>query len=91
MSSDTNGPLNIKPLQDLLSKDMDRKEFLIHVGGVMLAVVGITGLIKKLSDPFGKTRPSTANTSSGVGYGASTYGGSVDKGMAPQQKGQLSS
>lgn len=84
MSDGTNNPLNIKPLQDLLSKDMDRREFLIHVGGVMLAVVGISGLIKKLSDPFGKGH--TAKKGSGVGYGSSAYGGSVDKSTAAQPK-----
>jgi hypothetical protein len=70
--------INTKPLQDLLAKDMNRKEFLAHVGGTMLAVIGITGLVKKLADPYGK---STHQAASGVAtsYGSSAYGG-VDPG-----------
>lgn len=36
---------------ELLSKEMTRKEFLLHLGILALAVTGISGLLKTLSDP----------------------------------------
>ena len=57
-----------KPVKQLLSKEMDRREFLAHVGAGVLAVVGITGLLKNLNDFRGKNHVSS-------GYGSSIYGG----------------
>jgi hypothetical protein len=65
-------------LTDLLEKDMSRKEFLIHVGGVALAVVGVTGLMRKLADPFGKQQRPAPEAA--AGYGHSPYGGSTEPG-----------
>jgi hypothetical protein len=36
---------------ELLAKELTRKEFLIHLGILLLAVTGIAGLLKTLSDP----------------------------------------
>jgi hypothetical protein len=38
-----------KYLADLFAQKMDRKEFLVRVGATLLALVGITGLLKSLS------------------------------------------
>lgn len=65
--------IQTKLLQDLLAKDMDRREFLAHIGGTLLAVVGIAGLIKKIADPFDK-QTVTEQANAG-GYGTSAYGG----------------
>ena len=55
-------------LQRLLDKNMNRKEFLAHVGAGVLTVIGISGLLKHL-----------VNYSSGPhredGYGSNAYGG----------------
>jgi hypothetical protein len=51
----------------LLTKDMDRREFLLYIGSVAVALVGISGFIKTLTDPHGKERK--------AGYGGSSYGG----------------
>lgn len=59
-----------KNLQKLFDKKMDRKEFLAHVGAGALAVVGISGLLKNLVDYKPRQQ-----SSSGLGYGASAYGG----------------
>jgi hypothetical protein len=77
--------LNIKPLQDLMTKDMNRKEFLAHVGGAMLAVIGITGIVKKLADPYGKT---TSNVAATGGYGSSAYGGTAEPRLDAHQAKQ---
>jgi hypothetical protein len=52
-------------LNDLLSREVDRKQFLLETGGVMLGLVGLGGLIKLLSGPERRT----------IGYGSSDYGG----------------
>ena len=54
---------------DLLPKEMDRKQFLQHVGAGVLAVVGVSGLIKALTDPH-KQRSKTSS-----GFGMGSYGG----------------
>ena len=56
-----------KPLNTILSKDMDRKEFLVHAGAVTLALAGISGIIRSLTDLNGHKQTK--------GYGASSYGG----------------
>ena len=61
-------------LQALLKRELDRKQFLIESGGVMLTLVGLGGLIKLLTTPERI-----------AGYGASAYGGA----QAPT-KGRLS-
>lgn len=54
-----------RPLDDLLAKEMDRKQFLAHLGGGFLALIGITSLIKALTS-HGKRES---------GYGSGPYGG----------------
>lgn len=63
---------DVKPLHELLSTNMNRREFLVHVGGVLLAVVGVSGLVRKITDPFSSSKKSQAKLGS---YGGSTYGG----------------
>ena len=61
-----------KLLQRLLNKDMDRKEFLAHVGAGALTIIGISGLLKNLVNY--SSRPHRE-----VGYGSSDYGGKRNK------------
>ena len=54
---------------ELLNKDVNRREFLLHVGAAILAVVGIQELLKNLNDPYKiKVRKVIS------GYGNSIYG-----------------
>jgi hypothetical protein len=55
------------PVQKLMAKEIDRKQFLLHTGAVVLTLTGVSGLIKALTEP-------TTGSSAG-GYGASSYGG----------------
>lgn len=53
-------------LENLLSREMTRKEFLQHVGSGMLIMFGISGLLKAM------TRQNSSKQ--GMGYGSSAYG-----------------
>ncbi len=63
--------VNLKPLQQLLETEMDRKEFLAYIGAALLAVIGISGMLKSLAPPT--THHSAKNAQ--AGYGSSVYGG----------------
>jgi len=56
-----------KDLQQLLEKQVDRKDFLKHVGFGVIALTGVTALTRSLTG-FG-VKQQTA------GFGAGTYGG----------------
>lgn len=55
-----------KTIAQLMNKEMDRKDFLKYGAGVVLAVVGITGLLNTLLRVGGESNRS--------GYGAAPYG-----------------
>lgn len=55
--------MNIQ-LQDLLEKKVSRREFLAYIGAAILAVTGITALLKTLGQQKSK-----------IGYGGGPYGG----------------
>jgi hypothetical protein len=61
-----------KSIQNLLKREMNRRDFLGFIGALVLAVVGATGIMRGLSS-LGRER-------SGSSYGSSPYGGSVDPG-----------
>lgn len=58
--------------KSLLEKEMDRKEFLKLIGMGLVAVTGITSLLKTFS---ALNSDSSSSTSSSFGYGSSPYGG----------------
>lgn len=60
-------------LNNLLTKKMDRKDFLKHVGIAVVAVTGLSAIIKTLA-PVQTKQPSVARSNSS-GYGSSAYGG----------------
>lgn len=43
--------MQINLFDDLLVQPMTRKEFLLHLGVLLFAVMGISGLLKTLADP----------------------------------------
>jgi hypothetical protein len=57
-----------KKIAQLMSKEMDRKDFLKYSIGVALAVVGVSGLLNTLLRLGGERTQSTH------GYGAAPYG-----------------
>lgn len=58
--------MDLKPVQELFETEMDRKEFLLYVSASILAVVGISNLIKALTPTKKPSRKS--------GYGGTPYG-----------------
>lgn len=56
-----------KKIVELMTKEMDRKDFLKYSVGVALAVVGVSGLLNTLLR-LGNDRPQSH------GYGAAPYG-----------------
>ena len=56
----------IKPLNQLLETEMDRKEFLLYAGLILLTITGITGIFKNISTI---TQGKQQN-----GFGAGPYG-----------------
>lgn len=59
-------------LQTLWHKEMDRKEFLQHVGVFIMAAAGISAVLKHLSAAPNKLSDTAAKHKSG--YGARSYG-----------------
>lgn len=63
----------------LLQKEMDRKDFLKHVGIAAAVMVGIPTILKTLSQLQSTGRPESLSTGTHLGsatkYGASVYGG----------------
>ncbi|HEX8931557.1 MAG TPA: hypothetical protein VF810_00200 [Patescibacteria group bacterium] len=54
-----------KTINKLLEKEMDRKEFLLCIGLILLTVTGFTGLLKNIS---------TITRGNSQGFGAGPYG-----------------
>lgn len=53
----------------LLTKEMTRKDFLLHLGVLFLVITGISNLLKTLSDPH-----ITKQIGSKPGFGSGPYG-----------------
>ncbi|MEO8391993.1 MAG: hypothetical protein ABI700_03285 [Chloroflexota bacterium] len=60
----------IELFDQLLTKPMNRKEFLVHIGLLIFALTGMSALLKTLSDPH----VSNKHTKSTTGFGARRYG-----------------
>lgn len=65
----------------LLTKEMNRRDFLKYSGGILLAAVGVTGMVRLLLGQAGightdgsSTAPVQAQQNS-ASYGGSVYGG----------------
>lgn len=65
-------PTNIQDkFENLLETEVDRREFLAYCGAALLGVLGVSGLIRTLTQSSSSiTKERTAG-----GYGSSTYGG----------------
>ena len=41
--------MTFQPLNELLKKEVDRKEFLLYAGLILLAITGVSGALKNIS------------------------------------------
>ena len=57
----------------LLQKEMDRKDFLRHVGVAVVVIAGVPTLLSALNRMQGGAQQKASSQS--LGYGASAYGG----------------
>jgi len=55
-------------VQALLQKEMDRKEFIKHVGIGFAAIIGLTTILKTINSMSGNSKKS-------LGYSSGAYGG----------------
>ncbi len=62
-------------ISKILDTEMERKDFLKLLGIGAVAAVGVSGIIKAMSQPSG-TKTSQQSTASG--YGSMAYGGTKD-------------
>ena len=59
----------------LAKKEMDRKDFLKYGGSVLLAAIGVTGLLRVLLSAHQQSTPSSSTSDQADnGYGKSAYG-----------------
>ena len=58
-------------LDSLLTQEMDRRSFLKYSGGILLTVLGISGLLRVL---LSQNKSLSSETQQSNGYGASRYG-----------------
>lgn len=66
-----------KQLDNLLTKPMDRKEFLVHIGYGVVMITGISALLKGLGNLSYKSQPiptKQPNRHAVHGFGARTFG-----------------
>ena len=66
----------MKYLQVILEKPMNRKQFLGYIGAALLAMVGVSGMIKALLH-----HESSNNRQVAEGYGSTAYGGANRKSL----------
>lgn len=67
--------MKIPSFAKLLEKEMDRKEFLLYVGVFLLAITGVSSLLKSISESI----HTDTNTSDPNSFSYGVYGG-VQKG-----------
>ena len=68
----------MKGLEELLSKKMTRREFLLYFGTLIVAIVGIPGILNKIENVFSGKKPAADNTTT---FGTGPYGG-TKKGLS---------
>ena len=61
-------------IDELLQKQMDRKDFIKHAGIAVVALTGLSGILKMLVN---------TQTNASNGYGSSLYGGAKRTDSAP--------
>lgn len=61
-------------IDTLLNQEMDRKNFLRYSGGILLALLGVTGLVRLLLSTKTTTPLLEDQKNRSHGYGSSKYG-----------------
>ncbi len=64
-----------RDISELLTKEMDRKDFLKHLGIGVVALVGLDAIARTLNN-LSSTSTTTTRSKATDRYGATAYGGS---------------
>lgn len=69
--------IDFDPLRRSLNREMDRREFLKNLGAFLVALTGITAIIRTLASQFEPTkkRRKSNRIKTGHGYGSGPYEG----------------
>jgi len=67
-------------VQALLQKEMDRKEFIKHIGIGFAAIIGITTVVKTINSMSG-------NNKKQLGYSGGAYGGDANSSAPTVKRG----
>lgn len=73
--------MNSSSWNKLLNKNMNRREFLVHMAVGILTITGISGVIKSLSEldkDANKSNSNSAQRTTSLGYNSGAYGGPED-------------
>lgn len=66
--------INLNQFQDILTKEMSRKEFLQHIGIFLVGAVGIAAVVGHFSKLSTYNPNTSKQISSNSGYGSREYG-----------------
>lgn len=66
--------MKIENIQEILKKEMSRKEFFQHTGMFILGVVGVTSFLAHFSKSLNLQPKQMSSSARSSGYGARTYG-----------------
>lgn len=66
--------IDTRHLQELMEREVSRKEFLRYVGVAFLSVIGVSNIIKNLNQPLQLPNSQHTATKEVSGYGMSAYG-----------------
>lgn len=66
--------INIERIQQVLTKEVSRKEFLQHLGVFILGFIGFSSLLAHFTKNLDFNPKQSVNSSRRSGYGARTYG-----------------
>lgn len=65
--------IHFPELNNLLQREVSRKEFLRYIGIALIGLIGITSLLDNMHSVIGTPRKATEET--GFDYGMTPYGG----------------
>jgi hypothetical protein len=66
--------MKIENIQEILKKEMSRKEFFQHAGIFILGIIGITSFLTHFSKSFSYQPSQVSSAAQSKGYGVRTYG-----------------
>lgn len=73
-------------LKDLLARDMNRRQFLLYVGGVIIGMIGITSFLNNLLHQ--QPKKDQRHVTTGGAYGGGNYSAATKRSTSINVKAQ---